>query len=126
MLTRTYSPPLGGASEVAIHSETEKSSTLQSESDGNDWFKNTARALLGSDPGLALHYLTNGTVGASTGYRYANGERQIPTLILRQIVHGEHGEAWLMAFMEGCTSRWWIEHQRALRIGKAAIHEASK
>lgn len=86
--------------------------------DSDDWFKRTARDLLGSDPGLALHVLTG--ISASSGYRYANGHREVPGNIVRLLLRGPQGRQWHAALMEGCDEPWWIEFQRHERMGAAA------
>lgn len=99
------------AISTAVQTGSEKSSTVQTDTEDHRWFTIPARHLLGSDPGLALHVLIG--VSESSGYRYAKGERGISGLNMRQLLHSRHGEPWLAAIMDGCTEPWWIELQAA-------------
>ena len=87
--------------------------------DDGEWFPRAARILLAPKPGLVLHLLTD--CGERNGDRYASGDVKVPSYIVRQLLRGEHGEAWLNAIMEGARPPWWIEHQRALDIGRKVL-----
>jgi hypothetical protein len=97
--------------------ESDKTSTVQTDSDENAWFSVPARVLLGSDPGLALHVLTG--VSESSGRRYASGERGIPGNLLRDLQRGKHGQQWTAATLDGCE--WWKEYQRVHEIGARVL-----
>jgi len=104
----------GGATQSTVRSDSEKSSAVQMDGDDEKWFSIPARALLGSDPGLALHMLTG--ISESSGYRYANGLRGVPGKLLRLLLRSDHGRQWLNAIMDGCEAEWWRDHKRAERI----------
>lgn len=103
--------------------DSEKSLTVQTDSDDNAWFSVPARVLLGSDPGLALHVLTG--VSESSGYRYANGSRAVPGYIIRQLLRSPHGWQWLAAIMDGCKEPWWVETKYGRRA-VAALKEVPR
>lgn len=105
------------AIKAAVHSGSEKTPTVQMDSDDNGWFVIPARDLLGSDPGLALHVLTG--ISESSGYRYANGSRGVPGNLVRWLLRSDHGRQWLNAIMDGSTVEWWRDYQRAERISFA-------
>lgn len=114
---------LAASSVVAIfpvaRSGSEKTSAAQTGSDDHRWFSDPAHVLLGSDPGLALHTLTG--MPERTCYRYTSGERGIPGFALRQLLRGPQGAQWLAAIMDGADAEWWREHERARRVGAAAL-----
>ncbi len=85
---------------------------------GSEFFANVCSTIYGKDAGLALHLATG--VPERSCYRYAGGEREVPVLVLRAIIHSDQGEPFFRAFMEGCAASWWIEFQRHRRMGAAA------
>lgn len=86
------------------------------------WFSSPCRALLGSDPGLALHVSIG--VPERTAYRYASGERPVPGYIVRELLRSPQGWQWLAAFMDGSDAEWWRDLDRARRVGIAALNAA--
>ena len=97
----------------------ELSIALTSGSDPDAWFYEAARDLLGKDAGLHLHYATG--VPERSCYRYASGEREVPVLMLRAILHSDQGAPFLAALMHGCAAQWWIEFQNDADVGRDVI-----
>jgi hypothetical protein len=90
----------------------------QTDSDaGNDWFVSAIRDL-GINAAM-LQILTGAE--ERTCYRYANGDRKPPAYFLLTLLQSEVGPQLLARLMDGCDAPWWAEHQRALKIGRAAI-----
>ncbi len=98
------------ANAIASTSESGKSIASTSESDDCAWFTEPARHLLGSDPGLALHYLSEEP--ESTCRRIFRGHW--PSLFLyRKLLWKGQGWTWLAILMDGCEAPWWREIQAA-------------
>lgn len=111
----TTSVTVRPASENKITVRTEV--TRENEGDFCGCFKLAARQLLGSDPGLALHVLTD--ISESSGYRYASGERPTPGYVLWLLLRSDQGWQWLSGLMEGSDAEWWTDIQRARAIKDA-------
>lgn len=77
---------------------------------GSEFFASVCKAIFGKDAGLALSMATG--VPERSCYRYAAGDRDVPVLVLRAVLHSEQGEPFHTALMEGCTATWWLELQR--------------
>jgi hypothetical protein len=106
--------------------ESEKTSTLASESNPHEWFYLTAQDELGKDAGLALAKITG--YPESSCYAYVAHDktrrRRPPEHFIRAVIHSEYGEPFHDAFMAGCAAGWWrdrqirqvqsLEHARAL------------
>lgn len=110
-------PAIAPSRNPPVRPDSDGSFTVQSDSDDSCWFKGAARALLGSDPGLALHVLTG--CSESSGYRYASGTRDVPEYVVRQLLRSPQGWQWLCALMEGSTEQWWRDVHRARRLAEA-------
>jgi hypothetical protein len=106
------------AIEAASNFAREKTSTGTSASDEDNWFKTIACGLLGK-PGLELHLISGSD--ESLCYKYASGKVKPPGYFIRTLLRSEQGAQFLAALMDGCEAQWWGEHQRALKIGRAAI-----
>ncbi len=91
--------------------------------DEGQWFSRSARRMHPTKPGSILHY-TTGLGDERLCQRYASGEVKPPAYFLRALLRSEHGRQWLYAAMEGCTEQWWVDLQRAIKVGSAAIREA--
>lgn len=116
------SEPLAASIKATAH-PVSTSSDIPAQTDGqsdSEWFSRACAAILGKDAGLALHLLTD--VPERSCYRYASGERELPSLVLRAILHSEQGGPFLAAFMAECKAAWWIELQTHTRMGAAADH----
>lgn len=100
-------------------------SAAQSDADsaqtGSEFFASVCSTIFGKDAGLALHLATG--VPERSCYRYASGDRDVPVLVLRAVLHSDQGEPFLLALMDGCTAQWWIEFQKHERMGRAAERE---
>lgn len=95
------------ANEVTATNASGKFVASTNETDDAGWFIEPARGLLGSDPGLALHYLTGEP--ESTCRRIFRGNW--PSLYLyRKLLRGKQGETWLNVLMDGCDAQWWLDH----------------
>lgn len=93
-------------------------SVVQSDS---EFFSSACKQVFGGkDAGLQLHLATG--VNERSCYRYAAGEREVPVLVLRSLLHSEQGEPFLAALMHGCTAPWWNEFHRHARIGAAVVY----
>lgn len=91
---------------------------------GSEFFAKVCKEILGKDAGLHLHYATG--VPERSCYRYASGEREVPVLVLRALLHSEQGAPFLQALMHGCTAPWWLAFERERKLAAAAerfIHE---
>ena len=88
---------------------------------GSEFFASACKTIFGKDAGLALSLATG--VPERSCYRYASGEREVPVMVLRAILHSRQGEPFLAALMDGCSAAWWAELQLHRRMGRAA-HEA--
>lgn len=97
------------ANEVDAKNETGKSVASKVETDDCTWFKKPAREMLGTNPGLALHYVTGEPESTCHyAFRGPNG----PSLYLyRKLLWADEGERWLNVIMDGCEAEWWTEHQ---------------
>jgi len=85
---------------------------------GSEFFASVCKTIFGKDAGLALSLATG--VPERSCYRYASGDRDVPVLVLRAILHSNDGEPFFRALMDGCTAPWWIEFQKHERMGRAA------
>jgi hypothetical protein len=118
--------------ETAISSNSASGSvsaiTSASDSENSDWFGAVARALLGKEPGVGLHYITGFPVSSCEKYaaKTEASRRQPPGFFLRELIRAKEGEPFFLALMEGCTAPWWIEFEHAARVGAAAIAENSR
>lgn len=83
---------------------------------GSEFFSSVCKTVFGKDAGLALSLATN--VPERSCYRYANGDREVPVLVLRAILHSEQGEPFLAALFDGCTAEWWLALQRKIYNGQ--------
>ena len=90
----------------------------RSDSDDSEWFADMARGLLSKDAGFALHVITG--FEERTCYRYAAGDTKPPAYFLRAILRSDQGEPFLLALMDGCEARWWVDYKRHHRMGHAA------
>lgn len=106
----------GAAGQAAI-SSTDQTGAISAQT-GSEFFANACKAIFGKDAGLHLHYATD--VPERSCYRYASGEREVPVLVLRAVLHSDQGAPFLAALMDGCTAPWWLEHQRSIRLAAAA------
>lgn len=97
-----------------VRSDSETTTTVQSDSEGHEWFAGPARDLLGKDAGLPLSKLLG--CSESTGYRLARGERGISGWQYRSLLHRPDGQTWQRVIMDGCKAQWWLDQQRALRV----------
>jgi hypothetical protein len=104
------------ATEVAI-SSTDQAGAISAQT-GSEFFASVCKAVFGKDAGLHLHYATG--VPERSCYRYASGQREVPVLMLRAILHSDQGAPFMAALMDGCTAPWWLEFQRHRRMGAAA------
>lgn len=86
---------------------------------GSEFFASVCKTIFGKDAGLALSLATG--VPERSCYRYASGEREVPVMVLRAILHSRQGEPFLAALMDGCTAEWWIEYQRAANVGRKVL-----
>ena len=111
-------PASASGSEIAI--------TSASDSENSDWFGCVARALLGKEPGVGLHYITGFPVSSCEKYaaKTEASRRQPPGYFIRELIRSKDGEPFLRALMDGCTAQWWIEFQRHARMGAAADKES--
>lgn len=116
------SQPVQSASETSavVRAVPIPTPTVQTDSNENAWFSIPAQALLGSDPGLALHIITHKTISESSGYRYASGERSMPLNVFRAMLHDPQGGPWLAVLMDGCTAPWWLAMQRDIKLAAVA------
>lgn len=89
-------------------------------SDDSGWFKRAARGLLAPDRGLALFHIT-GLGDERQCARYVSGEVKPPGYLVRALLRSIYGEGWLNAIMEGCTAPWWLEHKRAVEVGRKVL-----
>lgn len=86
---------------------------------GQRWFSEAAQDVYGKDAGLGLHHATG--VPERSCYRYASGERALPSEVLRLLVHSDQGEPFFRAFMHGCTAPWWLEFQHHAAVGAKVV-----
>jgi len=86
---------------------------------GSEFFSNACRTIFGKDAGLHLHYATG--VPERSCYRYASGEREVPVLVLRAILHSEQGAPFLAALMDECPAQWWLRFQYEREVGQGAL-----
>lgn len=100
-----------GAIKVPDQTDSHKPDTVQMDSDDEQWFAAVVRRLLPKDAGFALHLETG--FDERSCYRYASGERAIPSYMLRELLRGPNGWQWLCGTLDGCTAPWWIELQTA-------------
>ncbi len=91
---------------------------------GSEFFASVCKAIFGKDAGLALSLATG--VPERSCYRYASGDREVPVLMLRALLHSEQGQPFHAALMEGCTAQWWTELERSARVGATAIAEMDR
>ena len=86
---------------------------------GSEFFASVCSTIYGKDAGLALSLATG--VPERSCYRYANGDRDVPVLVLRAVLHSDHGEPFLLALMDGCRAEWWLEYRRAADVGRKVL-----
>lgn len=86
---------------------------------GSEFFASVCKTIFGKDAGLHLHYATG--VPERSCYRYASGEREVPVLMLRAILHSDQGEPFLAALMDGCAAQWWVDRQHAAFVGSQVL-----
>jgi hypothetical protein len=85
---------------------------------GSEFFASVCKTIFGKDAGLALSMATG--VPERSCYRYASGDREVPVLMLRALLHSDQGEPFHAALMDGCKAEWWLERQKHERMGRAA------
>ena len=105
-------------------SAVDKTTNGKSAVDGSDWFSEMARALLPDKPGTALWALTG--YDERLCQRYAAGHVKPSAFFLRKLLRSEQGWTFFAVLMDGCESNWWIELQRAKRVGEAALMEITR
>ena len=100
--------------------------TSASDSENSDWFGSVARALLGKEPGVGLHYITGFPISSCEKYaaKTEASRRQPPGWFIRELIRSKDGEPFFRALMDGCTAQWWIDFQRHERMGAAADRES--
>lgn len=79
------------------------------------WFSDAMRAL-GINAEM-LSVLTDAEL--RTCYRYISNERKPPGWLVVKLICSEAGPQFLALL--AANAEWWLEHQRALKIGRAAI-----
>jgi len=84
-----------------------------------NWFSRLCKGLFTTKAGTALHYTTG--FDERSCQRYAAGTVGTSGDFIRALLRSEQGATWLNGIMDGCEAEWWREHQRALKIGRAAI-----
>lgn len=96
--------------------------TSASDSENSDWFGAVARALLGKEPGVGLHYITGFPVSSCEKYaaKTEASRRQPPGYFIRELMRSNEGEPFFLAIMDGCTAAWWVDRQRYERMGRGA------
>ncbi len=114
----------GGADRASFQTVkpvVETKSADNSVGDGDEWFADLARPLLGKDkPGMELDCITGLVFGERNCQRYAAGHVKPPAYFLRSLLRSPQGWQWLCACMEGCSDPWWVELQKHKRMGEAA------
>jgi hypothetical protein len=84
------------------------------------WFAVMCRELWGSNATKELEFKTGRS--DRTCRAWASGDSPPPVNILLMLLQDpECGAAILDHVMLGCEAPWWRDHQRALKIGRAAI-----
>jgi len=84
------------------------------------WFALMCRRLWGQNAPKELEFRTGRS--DRTCRAWASGDSPPPVNILLMLLRdSECGEGILNHVMDGCDAEWWREHQRALRMGRAAI-----
>lgn len=102
-------------------------SSDNSVADDEDWFASYAQAFYNGKAGPALVFASKSDQRDERNcQRYASGAVKPPSFFLRSLLRDPHGKQWLAAVMDGCTEQWWIDMQRAARVGAAAVAEADK
>jgi hypothetical protein len=82
------------------------------------WFAEAMRSL-GINAEM-LHTLTSDEPEQLRScYRYASGERMPPGWLIVKLIRSEAGPQFMALI--AANANWWGEHQRALKIGRAAI-----
>lgn len=97
--------------------------TSASDSENSDWFGSVARALLGKEPGVGLHYITGFPISSCEKYaaKTEASRRQPPGYFIRELIRSNEGEPFFLALMDGCAAPWWLERQRAVEIGRKVL-----
>lgn len=122
-MLRTESPVSTGQAIIRASANGSVSAIASaSDSENSDWFGAVARSLLGKEPGVALHYITDFPVSSCEKYaaKTEASRRQPPAYFLRAILRSDQGEPFFLALMDGCAAPWWIEFQKHQRMGAAA------
>lgn len=84
------------------------------------WFAVMCRKLWGANAPKELEFRTGRS--DRTCRAWASGDSPPPVNILLMLLQDpECGAAILEHVMLGCEAPWWRDHQRALKIGRAAI-----
>lgn len=114
--------PAGPAIIDASASGSVSAITSASDSENSDWFGAVARALLGKEPGVGLHYITGFPVSSCEKYaaKTEASRRQPPGYFIRELIRSKDGKPFFLALMDGCQSEWWLEFQKHERMGRAA------
>lgn len=89
----------------------------------DDWFYDCAVAVFGAkETGLHLHLATGWPRTSCYAFvaRDPDQRRKPSPEFLRILFRSDHGQPFHDAFMHGCTARWWLDHQRSMRLASAA------
>jgi hypothetical protein len=86
-----------------------------------NWFSRLCDGLFESKAGTALYYIAGCINDERSCQRYAAGTVGTSGDFIRALLRSEQGETFLNGIMDGCEAQWWRDHQRALKIGRAAI-----
>lgn len=91
-----------------------------------EWFFTVATGVLGKDAGLHLHYLTEYPERSCYAYvaRDPVKRRKPPVHFLHKLFQHEQGEPFFVAFMQHVGSSWWVDRERARKVGAAALQAA--
>lgn len=99
-------------------SGSEARKTLASESDNCDWLFDAAWAVLGKEPGSALHHITGYPLSSCSAYvaKDPAKRRTPPDHFVRRLIRSRQGGPFLRAYMHGCQAEHWIAIERAERV----------
>lgn len=107
-------------------SAVEENSSVKFDGDDSSWFAEAVQGLLPKPlkQGYELSLLADWDERLCQ--KYAADNVKPSAYFLRRILRSPHGWQWLNATMDGSNAEWWIDLQRTLRVGRAALAESNK
>lgn len=108
--------PVQGATNTADSNVGKSVQIIRKNASDENWFPDMCRELL-AKPGLELHLLAD--IDERSCHRYASGDVKPPGGLVRTLLRGPRGEAFMAFLMHDSAENWWRDLQRDANAARA-------